>query len=273
MSLIVKNTRALIDPDKLKLKILVYALPGVGKTTFAATAPNPGFAVCETGEGSGLLSVAAQGLDYVEPSSYQDFQAVCSGQVFKDKETIVLDSLSDMANTFIKDYALAMPRNAGNSPKRAAGIPELDDYGVMGEVTRRLIRKLLDVDKHIIVTATERYQTADPEKGIYDTTIGPALPGMMFLGAPAMFDFVLRMRTRSKLRDKNDAKSRYSERYFITENDGRGTIGKCRSVYSNKPLLDPEEIFSPVTGEGSFDYLIKKIIAGYKAEGSVKETK
>jgi predicted lipid-binding transport protein (Tim44 family) len=85
-----------------------------------------------------------------------------------------------------------------------------------------------------------------------------------------MFDVVLRLRTRSKLRDPRDAKSRYTERYFLTENDGRGTIAKCRSNYSNKPLLDSEEIFDPASGVGTFDYMLKKILAGYAREGRVE---
>lgn len=260
MSLAVSNTRALIDPANVKLKVLVYGLSGLGKSTWAATAPNPGFVACETGHGHGLASIAAQGVEFVAPNCLPEFDAVCAGQVFKDKETIVLDSLSEMVRTFIKDSALAIPRPRGESDKRRRGVPELDDYGVMGELTRRAIKKLLDVPKHIIVTATERYDKPDPENGQGELLIGPDLPGAMFLGATAMFDMVLRVRAKQALRDPKDAKSRYMQRYILTEPDGQGSIVKNRY----KGALAPQEVFDLDSGAGCFPDIVRKVVAQYE---------
>lgn len=267
MSLQVKNTKDLITPEKFRLNVLVYGLVGTGKTLWASTAPNPGFAACETGQGKGLLTIAEKGIAYVEPSSLVEFESVINRKVFADKETIVLDSLSEMVRTFIKDAALQIPRARGESDKRRKGIPELDDYGTMGEMTRRMIRSLLDnnPDKHIVVTATERYDKPDPENGQGEMLIGPDLPGQMFLGSTAMFDLVLRLRTRQTLRDPRDAKSKYVKRYFLTQPDGMGSIVKGRPNVDCKPLLDPEEVFDPSTGQGTFKFFLDKILAGYAA--------
>jgi hypothetical protein len=268
MALQVKNSRDLIDPKNFKVKMLVYGLPGLGKTMFLSTAQQVGslgIAACETGHGKGLLTIADAGIDYVEPVSYADFEGLCSGKVFSDKLVLCLDSLSSMTKTFIKDYALSIPRSGrGDSPKRMQGIPELDDYGTMGELTRRLTAKLLERDQHIIVTATERIDKPDPTDGPEASfMIGPDLPGQMFLGSTAMFDFVLRLRGRPKLANEKDPKSRYTERYFITQPDGMGTIAKCRSNHLGVPLLDREEVFNLKTGQGTFPYLLKKIVDGY----------
>ena len=111
MSLEIKNTSKLIHPNNLKLKILLYGLSGVGKTEWATSAPNPGVAACETGHGNGLLTAAYKNVDYVSPSSLAEFEMFCSGAVFKDKSSIILDSLSRTAyKTFIKDYALSIPQ-------------------------------------------------------------------------------------------------------------------------------------------------------------------
>jgi len=265
MSLNIRNTKELIDPEHYKLKVLCYALTGTGKTDWAASAKaigSVGYVACETGLGAGLLTIASQGLDYVTPTSVPEFEAICLGKVFKDRDVVVLDSLSDMARTFIKDYAIAMPRARGESAKRQAGIPELDDYGIMGEVTRRLVRKLLEMDKHIIVTAGERYDKPDPDVPGSTFLIGPDLPGQMFLGSPGMFDLVLRMHARPVLRDPKDAKSRYNQRYFITEQTGT-VIAKCRSVIDGRSLLDREEIVDRETGQGSVKYLLNKIQKAY----------
>ena len=167
MSLEIRNTKELIDPANLKLKILIYGLAGTGKTAWLSTVPGIGIAACETGLGSGLLTVADKDISFCVPSSYAEFEAIASGKVFGDKEAIGLDSLTEMVNTFVKERSLALPRARGESDKRKLGVPELDDYGTMGELTRRLLRKLIDSTptQHVIVTATERIDKPDPENG------------------------------------------------------------------------------------------------------------
>jgi len=220
-----------------------------------------------------MLSIASEGLEYFEPTSLADFEALANGKIFKDKSSLALDSLSEMVRTFVKDAALAIPRSKGESDKRRRGIPELDDYGVMGELTRRLLRALLTQhpDKHIIVTATERYDKPDPESGQGEMLIGPDLPGQMFLGSTAMFDLVLRIRTRPALRDPKDAKSRYTQRYILTQPDGAGSIVKGRPNVKMKAILDKEELFDPESGRGTFPYLLDKILKGYADALAEKE--
>jgi hypothetical protein len=261
MSLEVKRTNQLVTKD-MRWKVLVIGRPGVGKTTWESTAPGLGVAACETGHGSGLLSVADRDFPFIEPRSLAEFEALCTGSVagLKDCQTIALDSLTAMTRTFVKDYAVAMPAGArGNSPKRAAGIPELGDYQTMGETTRRLLSRLLEQDRNVIVTCLER---ADKDENGVVNSIGPDLPGMMSVAAPAMFDTVLFLKTRRRLANPLDKKSEYVERYFITQNDGMH-VAKCRNVHNGKPLLAPEEVFDLKTGQGSWQYLYDKILAGY----------
>lgn len=264
MSLTLRNSRDLITPDNIKLKILVYGLPGVGKTEFLRSVPGIHIAACETGQGKGLLTIASAGVPYVEPENLAEIEKVCSGSVFPNASALGIDSLSAMAGTFIKDAALKLPRMKGDSDKRKIGVPELDDYGTMGEMTRKLIARAIALPGHLIVTATERYKGPDPETGQGESMIGPDLPGALMAGSSAMFDFVFRLRTRPKLRDPKDAKSRYIERYFVTQPDGLGTIAKCRSSLNGKALLDKEEVFDPESGAGTFPFLLDKILKGYE---------
>jgi hypothetical protein len=264
VSLVIHNTHDLITPADLKLKVLVFGLYGTGKTTFMSTFPNLGAGQCDTGHGKGLLSVASTAFDYVDLTSYADFDAFCSGTIFKDKDSQGLDSLSEMVKTFIKDKAISIPRAKGETQKRALGVPELDDFGVIGELTRKLIRKLLDIPKHIVVTAGLRIDRPDMETGQGETLIGPDLSGQMFLGSTAMFDLCLCLRTRSILRDPKDAKSRYTERYFLTENNGSGILAKNRlSVTQGKSFLPTEVIFDPSRNLGTFDYFYNAAIDAY----------
>lgn len=266
MSLTVRNTREYINPAKFRMVALVYGLPGSGKTEWIGTCDpeEAGIVACETGQGNGLLTIAAKGFQHIIPESLADLEAVCNGQVFKDKKVIVLDSLSAMARTLIKDAALKIPQ--ASDATRQLGIPSLRDFGVIAALTSSLLNKLFrnNPDKHILVTATERWDKPgenDPPgtEGLF----GPQLSGQMFTEAPAMLDFVLRLRTRAVLKNPQDAKSRFLQRYFQTDKQP-GVLAKCRANNGKgKALLAPEEVFDLATGEGTFPYMLKKITDGY----------
>lgn len=263
MAIAIRNTRDLNAPNSLKLKVLLIGRSRVGKTTWAATAPNPGIAACETGHGGGLLSVMNAGVDFFEPNSVEELDALASGHVFKDKDTLVLDSLSAMARTLVKDFAIKMPRRGANSPKREQGVPELDDYMVMAEVVRRILDAFINLDKHIVVTALEKSEKDDTGSV---TAIGPDLPGQMFLAAPSMFDAVYYLNVRKAFKDPRDPKSAFTQHYLITQNDGV-RIGGDRNNVAGKAILPRELPFDPTTGEGSFPDILKRISMAYSAMG------
>lgn len=260
-----KNTSNLVTPDSLKWKVLVVGRPGVGKTTWLSGAPGLGVAACETGQGSGLLTVAHNGVDYVEPKSYPDFRSICYNtfQPFVDKQSIGLDSLTAMTKGFIMQHCLANfpARNKSEAMRRQAGVPTGFDYGDCADTTRALLNSLLNQPKHVIVTCLEKSEKDD--NGVV-TTIGPDLPGQLFLGAPALFDTVIYLKSRKVLRDPRDPKSAYYERYFVTSADGIH-VAKDRNSANGRSFLNPEEIFDPLADKGTFQHLFQKILAGHAA--------
>lgn len=272
MSTTVRNTKEYLSADKYRLIALIYALTGTGKTKWLGTIPSEdlGVAACELGVGNGLLTIADKNVDHIIVENLQDLEDFCKGKIFPKKKVLAVDSISAMAKTFIKDAALKLPRKGGDSAKRQLGIPELDDYGTIAEMVRRVVMMAVNCnpDKHIIFTATEKYDRPNENDAPgTEALIGPELAGQMFLGAPALFDVVLRLRTRPKLRIPQDAKSRYIERFFQTEQQS-GVIAKCRPNKNDKALLDPEEIFDLSDGRGSFSYLVDKILRGYSASNN-----
>jgi len=80
-------------PQDHKVKAVVYGASGVGKTTFAGTAPKAIFASAE----NGLLSIADKGVDFVEIKSLRDLLDL---RVFlskkNDYQTLVIDSISEI---------------------------------------------------------------------------------------------------------------------------------------------------------------------------------
>lgn len=263
-----KNTKDIVKPENYNWKVLLVAPTGLGKTTWASTAPNVGIAACETGEGSGTLSIVQAGVDYVEPRTFADFRSICYDTFvpFQSKRTVVLDSLSYMCKSFIKDYVLTSfpSKNPREASRRQAGVMSGFDYGDVSEVTRGLVNALLGQKKHVIVTAL-----AKTEKDDNGLVIGvkPDLPGALADGASAMFDSVLYLKVRKMLRDPKDPRSSYMQRYFITQADSVH-LAKDRNN-SGKPFLYQEEVFDRETGQGSFPDLLNKILAGHAASASV----
>ena len=275
MSLEVKRVSELVDPAKLKLKILIYAPTGAGKTVWAGTAPTPLFAACETGHGRGTLSLAkiAKTLPgdimYVAPDTRAELQQITSPDYpgLAGRETLVLDSLSAMNQHILKAHALSFPRAKGDTPKRAAGVPELDDYGVMGELVRQLLVRADRLPCHLVVTAGLRVDKPDPETPGDILRIGPDLPGQMFLGAPAMFDLVLALKVRVAFKDPKKPETRFHQRYLLTEQDGVN-VAKSRVFMGGKALnvLNREEIVDLETGAGTFPDILKRVQAAYAGE-------
>lgn len=264
----VKNTKDIVRPENYNWKVLLVAPTGLGKTTWVSTAPDVGIAACETGEGSGTLSIVKASVDFVEPKSFQDFRSICYDTFapFQHKRTIALDSLSYMTKSFIKDHVLSSfpSKNPREASRRAAGVMSGFDYGDVAEVTRSLVNALLSQKKHIIVTAL-----AKSEKDENGLVIGvkPDLPGALADGAAAMFDSVLYLKVRKLLKDPRDPRSAYMQRYFITQADSVH-LAKDRNN-SGRPFLSQEEIFDKETGQGSFPDLLNKILSGHAASANV----
>lgn len=246
----------------------MYSLPGTGKTSWVGTCPpeETGIAACDLGTGSGLLPISEKPFDYIEPKNLAELEKFVKGEVFPDKKILVLDNLSTMARTIVKDAALSIPTSGGVS-RSQYGVAELRDYMVMSEIVRKIIIVLINANptKHIIVCAHEKYDRPNENDAPgTESLVGPELSGQLFTAAPSMFDFVLRLRTRNILRNPADPKSRYAQRYFQT-NQEPGVIAKCRATVKKKALLDREEVFDLDSGAGGFPALLKKLVDGYQA--------
>jgi hypothetical protein len=246
------------------MKALIYGPSGTGKTEWISQAPRPLILACETGNGAGLQTLADKKIDFLIPSSYTDVEQFCSGHFAKGYDTLVLDGMSFLTSTVIKDYSLTVPRKGGESKKRLMGVPEIDDYGTMAELERRLLAKLLSLDKHVLVTALiDYYQPATEDRK--EDLGGPALPGQMKMGSTAMFDIVMRLWPEPALRDPKDPKSRYNRRVFLTDGDGK-YLAKSRLKKGKTNLFPTLLEFNLETGVGGFDWCLNQALKGYSEQ-------
>jgi AAA domain-containing protein len=240
-------------------------MPGMGKTTLVGTLPPEETGICavDSGNGSGLLPICERAFDYIEPAKLLEVEDFVKGKTFPDKKWLVIDNLSTLARTIIKDAALAIP--ISGSASRAVGVPDLKDYGTIAEFTRRLLNNLItgNPDKHILVLAHEKFdRPSDNDAPGTESLVGPDLSGQLFLAAPSLFDFVFRLRVRSLLRNPADAKTRYLQRYLQCS-PSPGVIAKCRAFVKGKSVLNAEELVDLETGEGTLPAILAKIAKAY----------
>ena len=174
--------RYLKDLDVAKSwNIMVYGKPNVGKTTFAATAPDALFLAVE----NGLKSVADMPDLPVWPiETFQDLTEAYQYLRFEKHNfrSVVIDSLSEVFYGPMTDHVLHETKRGANDD------PELlsqRDYGRIGMLVRDMIRAYRDLPLNTIVTAGEK--SVDDEGRIVK---GLHLSGQSRDSVPYQFDLI-----------------------------------------------------------------------------------
>ena len=164
-----------VTAEEIKINLLVYGLPGVGKTSFAAQAnehPEMSPALFLDLEG-GTLSIANRGdVDSIRITGSKDFEdvltAVASGSSeVAEYRTLVIDSGSMLAKTVLGEWTR---RNHERAVKKSRGDPDrtqddiqLEDYGKMTAQMRRLFAWARELPVHVIMTSLAKFTMPDSE--------------------------------------------------------------------------------------------------------------
>lgn len=154
--------------DKPKINFLVYGPPGVGKTTFAASAqdhPDLAPVLVANFEG-GLLSLTSRGdIDAVDITSMEQLDDLFwkmknNIDDFGQYRTLVIDSGTELQTlaleeTTRKEILKDQAQNKGGG--RTIDDLEIRTYGTSGTMVSRLMRWFRDLDVNLIVTALPKY--------------------------------------------------------------------------------------------------------------------
>lgn len=125
------------------LNVLVYGAPGVGKTSFGATAPKPIIINLE----DGIQSISDQEIDIVDAKTIQDFGDAIKYSLANGFETIVIDSLTRYSELKIKQLVEDDPR---------AKTPQIQHWGQLISTTKEMIWYLQGQKINVVLICLEK---------------------------------------------------------------------------------------------------------------------
>lgn len=196
MAIALKRTSEVVANSGVKC--LVYGFAGAGKTTLAATLPNPVILSSE----SGLLSVQEYDLPYIEINTMADLVDACTwaqqSSEAKDFQSLAIDSISD-----ISEVVLSHEKKQTKDPRQA--------YGALQEQMADIVRAFRDISgKHVYMTAKIEKSQDEAGRMLY----APSMPGnKLAQQLPYFFDEVLALRV------EKDAEGK-SQRALMCDSDG-----------------------------------------------------
>ena len=202
-----------IDVHKIKesskwLNILVYGMPGAGKTRFAGSA-------AEVSEMTPMLYIDVEGGTKSIKDLYPDVDTVRVKTIY-DKggrakktawgqlndiyselkkgeiayQTVVIDNITEAYQLAMQDV---MTKLLAENPDRDFDVPAQREWGKASAQMRRWIRNMRDLDLNVIITAHEANQT-DDNGNVKSVT--PSLPGKLAMEVAGFFDEVFYIYTK-----------------------------------------------------------------------------
>lgn len=197
-----------VSEGSTELKILIYGIPGAGKTLLAGSS-------FDVPEMQPMLYIDIEGGTETLRERYPDIEAVRvknqtdkSGRMLRSGwkqlqelyeavkkgeggyTTVVVDNISEAYQLAMQDV---MAKVVAENPDRDMDIPGLREYGKAGSQMRRWIRNLRDLDCHVILTGHEQAQT-DDNGNVRQYTI--AMPGKLPNEIAGFVDMVLYIYTK-----------------------------------------------------------------------------
>ena len=156
---------------QLTINMLVYGPPGVGKTTFASTAPKPLIIDLENGS----LSLIGKDVDIAQVDSLSDAKEAIKYALNNGYKTVVIDSITRYAELQLEEILRENRRDTAR----------IQDWGEVVKRIKKLIWTLQSKNVNTIFIALET-----EEKDEDSLVKRPAVPGQLKVAIPAIVDIV-----------------------------------------------------------------------------------
>jgi phage nucleotide-binding protein len=180
------NIEALSERKKT-LNVMIYGEPGVGKTTFAATAPRPMLWLEAEG---GTHSIAdTEGIDIVRVGGLESYREVLRFLTANPDayESVIVDSMTETQAAILKEI---MRRVASLDADRNEFMPQFAEWGQVTGVMREIARAFRDLPMHTVITALTR---EDKDDLTGKTRVRPRMTPALAEELPAFMDACLFM--------------------------------------------------------------------------------
>lgn len=217
MAINIKSTKTINSENGINC--LVSGKSGLGKTTLIGTAPTPLVISVE----GGMLALHDKEVDVVECNTLDQvkevYQFLTESTDAKKYETVALDSISEIAEVMLAEYASKV-----NDNRQA--------YMRLNQDMVKLIRSFRDIGKKNVYFIAKEGQIADEATGIIK--YGPIMPGKSLTnGLPFYFDLVMAMRIKDAEGDKPSY--RYLQTQPCNQYHAKDRSGKLNAI--EKPDL------------------------------------
>lgn len=141
----IEKTKSIKAEDNLV--IIVYGKGGVGKTTFAASAPNP--LILDFENGTKYLGERGFDVDVARMRNWLTAKDKAElVDLFKDHETLVIDPLGEAMEKLIDS-----PEIKGTKYRTSDGSLTMAGWGEVKKQMRSFIKFLRDTGKHVIIVS------------------------------------------------------------------------------------------------------------------------
>lgn len=218
--------------ENLKIKMLLYGVPGAGKTTMALTAndhPDLSPALLLNFEG-GWLSVVGRGdVDVIDIASMDDLERVFwyfvqDHESVRHFKTVIVDSGSELYQKALREV---VDQNMLRRPNRKGDEDdfELEDYGKAGNITFRMFSAFRDLPRHVIVTSHAKFiypAGADQSNpNLQPREVRPSFSSTLSNRLTGVFDFVhFLYAADEEVKIDDDTTQIIPHRYLLTRSMG-----------------------------------------------------
>jgi len=142
-----KVFNSLEPTEKPSILMVVYGEGGVGKTTFAATAPRPIIADCENG--SKYFGLRGIETDVAMIDSWADMQEFLELALTDKYDTVVIDPIGELMEKLIR----YMVTKADSKLVQKDGNPTMAGWGWLKQTMRTFLKVMRDSGKNIVIVA------------------------------------------------------------------------------------------------------------------------